>query len=229
MLHETWGRGSGTGGGAEWVSMHAHGGCRRDGYYTYRKQHSDVKYEDTHFTLVFCFVVCVMGARAAVDHNQGWKHCTLKFMVPDGIDRAGHLDMRIFWHGPKSCPSSMMLNPLPATTDRTCTVPTHCVWCSACIVACTAAAFVSRRRKSSQVLLRSGNVPSTVLEAGGRGGVRRRGLGRRGETRRVRRGRERGVVLCMVSGACSGGVCVCDAAGCAVGGMYCRGRVLSHF
>jgi hypothetical protein len=29
---------------------------------------------------------------------------------------------------------------------------------------------VSRRRKSSQVLLRSGNVPSTVLEAGGRGG-----------------------------------------------------------
>ena len=27
MLHETWGRGSGTGGGAEWVSMHAHVCC----------------------------------------------------------------------------------------------------------------------------------------------------------------------------------------------------------
>ena len=192
--------------------MHAHGGCRRDGYYTYRKQHSDVKYEDTHFTLVFCFVVCVMGARAAVDHNQGWKHCTLKFMVPDGIDRAGHLDMRIFWHGPKSCPSSMMLNPLPATTDRTCTVPTHCVWCSACIVACTAAAFVLRRRKSSQVLLRSGNVPSTVLEEGGRGGaevVRRRGLGRRRETRTRYSEAEREVWCCVWCPVRALEVCVC--------------------
>ena len=125
----------------------------------------------------------------------------MKFMVPDGIDRAGHLDMRIFWHGPKSCPSSMMLNPLPATTDRTCTVPTHCVWDSACIVACTAAGFVSRRRKSSQVLLRSGNVPSTVWREGRRGKTKRVRWTKEGDTygtaRQRERERERDVMLCV--------------------------------